>query len=245
MEVGLYQSATAMESFQRWQSAISQNIASASSAGFKKQVVAQEATARGTIGTFEQQLTASMPVTTAKADFSDGALIKTSKPTDIALQGEGFFQVESANGQLVLTRNGEFFPNNAGELVNNKGQKLISGGGPINVNQGTGELIITQSGGVFRGPAQIGQIEVVDVPTKDALVAVHGGFIIPPTAAVQAEPIDNPNVLQGFTESSNVSPVLEMVNLIQISQAHENNQKVVSNIDQRLERAIQVLGDTK
>ena len=245
MEVGLYQSASAMDSFQKWQTAISQNLASASSAGFKKQIVAQESVSRGNIGSFESQLQASLPVNRTKSSLQDGRLIPTEKPTDIAIQGEGFFQVESPNGQLVLTRNGEFFPNNAGLLVNNKGQLLQGTGGPINVNQGTGPLIITQAGDIFRGDAQIGSIPVVNVQNPDILQAVHGGFIIPPTAAVTAEPIDQPNILQGFTESSNVSPVLEMVNLIQVSQAHENNLKVISSIDTRLERAIQTLADTK
>ncbi len=145
--------------------------------------------------------------------FSDGALIKTSNPFDLALQGEGFFAVKAGN-QVLYTRNGHFLLNRDGYLVTQDGYLVLGTNGPIKIPPTAKRVSISKDGSVYVNGQKIAVLAVVDLsnPTKVGDNLYKGN----PQGRAK-----NYTVLQGYLESSNVNPVKEMVRLIETQRAYE------------------------
>ncbi|WP_457678204.1 flagellar hook-basal body protein [Thermovibrio sp.] len=145
--------------------------------------------------------------------LSQGALKKTGSPLDLALEGRGFFAVKTKAGELY-TRNGHFFVDSLGRLVDPQGNPVLDISGGEIVFQGNGKITITQDGVVYEGNRQVGILKIVDFNSvKPVGDSYYEGVGAP--AATDAK------VLQGYLESSNVSPLKEMVNLIEAQRRFE------------------------
>ena len=147
----------------------------------------------------------------------------------------------------VKTRNGQFYINSEGVMVNSMGHQFSdSAGGPITVEPDLGEVSIDKEGQVFQGEELIGEIGIFkfDDPLTQ-LERIGGGFITKDENFVpqQSEP-GSFSVMQGFLEGSNVSSIEEMIGLIEVSRAHEANQKMIQTFDQNVGKAIGTLGQT-
>lgn len=177
-------------------------------------------------------------------DFSQGSLKSTGNPLDLALDGDGFFEVMTPQG-LSMTRVGSFRMDSAGQLVTKDGHPVMAAGDAaadpagriIRVGQGT--LSITESGDIFDGQANIGKISVVKVADKDSLQKVGGSlFRFKANAQPEIVAVDNPTMKQGFVESSNVNVVKEMTDMITATRAFESTQKAISAYDQMSEKLV-------
>ncbi len=245
MNVGMYNSATSMASLQRWQDVVSQNIASGSVPGFKKNEVSFEAISAGIMGVRQDGRVMSTPATmaiaTTSVNYQQGQVQQTEESTHMALASEGFFRVQG-QGYEYYTRDGEFHFDPQGQLVNKSGHVVMGQGGPIQRMPDEGDITVLRNGMVLQGDNTIGVMDVVDVPDRSALLRVPGGFRIDPESAVMPVQVEDPGLLQGNLEISNVSPLTEMVNLISISRAFEANQKVIQSLDTLEGRSIEVLG---
>jgi len=189
----------------------------------------------------------SFPVMKNQVDYNAGELKETSNPLDLAISGEGFFALINANGDKVYTRDGQFYSNSEGTLVNSMGHEFSDeGGNSITLTPGQPDPLIDEEGQIFQGEQLVGNLGVfVFEDPLTQLQKVGGGFISKDEGfePENAQP-ENFKVLQGFLESSNVSAIEEMIGLIEVSRAHEANQKMIQSFDENIGKAIGALGQT-
>ncbi len=250
VNIGFYQSASALNSLEQWQRQISENMAAGSIAGYKKAGTAFESFALGSLPTSTQstapgQIPGNLPVSTESVDFSNGGMVNTKNPLDFAIQGNGFFGVQQNNGETLYTRNGQFHLDVEGNLVNNQGGVLLSPGGrPITVDPEGGPISSNNQGELMQDGEVFSSFMITEFVNPQNLIRSGGGFVVGDEDPEGTE-IEFPIVMQGYTEESNINPVIEMVNLIEISRAFEANQKVIQSYDDRSSKAIQALGATR
>ncbi|MGQ9812210.1 MAG: flagellar basal-body rod protein FlgF [Dissulfurimicrobium sp.] len=205
----------------------SNNIANASTIGFKKQSM-----------TFEEYLLLQVDSTkrTAKgevvwSDMSLGVMKQTNNPFDFALEGDGFFVVQTPEG-VRYTRAGNFTLDSQKQLVTQQGYPVLGGGASIILDDTTGKGVwLSKDGRFWVDESEVGQLDVVNFENPQALERMGGNLYAATLGSGQATPVDTP-IKQGFIEGSNVNPVEEMVNLIDIYRAYEVQQKTMKTIDQ-------------
>ena len=170
-------------------------------------------------------------------DFNQGHLITTSNPLDLAIRGEGFFQVQTPEG-IRYTRDGSFSLSSNGYLVTKQGYYVLGENGPLQLLQ-TGDITISQQGEVFVNDEYIDRLNIVTFADLNQLQKQGDNLYF--TDAVP-EPLQDADVVQGALEGSNISIVAEMVDLISAFRAYEANQKVIQTHDTTLDRAINDVG---
>jgi len=156
-----------------------------------------------------------------RVDTTDGALMHTGRPLDVALQGQGYFQVQVGD-QLFLTRSGQFQRDANGALVDASGHQVLGVDGPLMVE--SDDITIGEDGSLMSGKETIGQFSIVDVASADALSAVGSGLY----AASGDTAAGTAHVFQGALEGSNVDPGHEMVRLMEISRHAGSVQHAIS-----------------
>jgi flagellar basal-body rod protein FlgF len=170
-------------------------------------------------------------------DSQPGTLKSTGQPLDVALEGEGFFILQSAAGPL-LTRRGDFHVSADGVLSAVSGEPVLGNGGPIQVGFGT--PVVGVDGAIRVNGELIDQLRIAQV-TDEAELQYLGGGLYSSTATLQ-DAETYPAVRQGFLETSNVTPVNEMVQMMETLRHFEAAQRLVHGYDQMLEKAISELG---
>lgn len=190
--------------------------------------------------------------------FSQGALKQTENPFDLALEGKGFFTVDTPQGER-FTRNGSFHVSPEGILVNKQGLPVLGENGIIRLKKNN--FVVDQEGRVWQNSTfaddperlvsleenewenveLVDRLKLVDFPRDRYLkkqgdsLWVHDRFSGEPVAAGVD---DGLQVRQGFLEGSNVNPVREMVRMIEVNRAYEANQKTIQAHDQMSDRLI-------
>ncbi len=186
--------------------------------------------------------------------FDQGALKKTDNPADLALDGEGFFVVQTDRG-AKLSRSGAFVLDKNGYLVNHQGFPLLGEKGPIQVNQNN--FIVRENGEVWingaigtnpervygrdvnqwENPVLLDKLQVRYVDYPRHLMKEGDSFYgtTPESGDMRPAAFENPpQILQGYLEASNVNIVTEMVNMIEVQRMYEANQKAVGTHDSML-----------
>ena len=130
MNISLYENASALNGLQQQQNIIANNIAASHVSGYKKVAVSFEAIeggelARSTHDRLRNNMPGSFPVLKNQVDFNEGELKETSNPMDMAIRGNGFFGLSINDGNIVYTRDGQFYVNSDGVLVNSMGTSLL------------------------------------------------------------------------------------------------------------------------
>lgn len=249
MNVGLYQAAAGMNATARWQEVVAQNLASGTIPGFKRQDLSFNAVEAGVMGNAATNVNGpnrrfALPNTSQSTDFQSGDLKPTGAPTDLAIEGPGFFQIQLPNGQNAYTRDGEFHPNAQGQLVTKQGYPVLGTAGPIQLDPRQGGVVtVAPSGEVSQGDVLRGKIRVTDFSNYRALEHMGGGYFRPSDPTVVAADATKASLHQGYLESANTSAVSEMVNLITSSRIFEANQKVVQAEDERMARLVADVGN--
>ena len=253
VNLSLYEHASALRGLEQYQNVIANNIAASHVAGFKKVAVSFEAVeggeiARSTHDRLRNEMPGSFPVMKNQVDYNEGEMKETNNPMDLALRGEGFFALLNQNGDSVYTRDGQFYVDSQGVMVNSMGHQFSDeGGASIQTIPGGGDLTIDKEGQVYQGDQNIGKVGVFSFenPLLD-LQKVGGGFVAkdPETNPEVTDPTEF-TIMQGYLESSNVSAIEEMIGLIEVSRAHEANQKMIQTFDQNIGKAIGTLGQTQ
>lgn len=249
MNIGLYQSASALSALERWQDSVAQNITSSQNAGYRKRTInftTQQAgelqtNPRARIG-HDAPVPMLFPKVETGINFVTGETQATRRELDVAIQGEGFFEVQMPDGSHAFTRNGEFSLRADRTLVTSSGHEVMSdGGGSIAFQPGGGSVTINGDGSIFQGETLVGKLAVRTFADRSQLLPIAGGFFIP-TAGVEGQLVGEPELLQGYLEGSNVTPLREMVDLVLISRAYEANQKIISTVDQQMQKTLDALG---
>lgn len=261
MHSALYVSKTGLSAQDTQLTTISNNLANASTIGFKRDraifedLLYQVQKQPGAQSTQDTQLPSGMQLGTGtrvvatQKEFTEGSLQVTDQTLDLAIDGRGFFQIQMPSGAVSYTRNGQFQLSADGEMVNANGLLLDP---TITVPQNTNRVSIGTDGIVNAftpgdpNPQQIGQIQIVDFVNPSGLEGIGGNLFYETPASGNPLP-GTPGedglgqIQQGVLENSNVDIVEEMVNMITTQRVYELNSKVVSTADQMLQFVTQNL----
>lgn len=240
MPYGLYISAEGAQAQSLRMEVISNNLANVNSPGFKReQAVFQsrlaEAIQRGMAAQGSGSLNdlgGGVENLATITEFSPSALTTTNIPTDIAVEGDAFFQVRR-DGKDYLTRAGNFVFNPSGNLVNQHGDAVLSTQGtPITIDPQLGAWQITPDGAISQGGENI-YLSLVRPKSYGDLMKSGDNLFMPLAPPSQLAPTER-HVLSGHLESSGVQSVGEMVEMIETSRAFEANVNMIRNQDQIL-----------
>ena len=247
MVEGIYNGAASLTMLEKWQSAITQNLVASKVAGFKKTNFAVESDPKIKTNYNPEQAAArhagGLPVRTTSINFTPGEIEPTQKPTDVAIDGPGFFQIQGADGNNLYTRNGEFQFDKENTLVTRHGLQVLGDGGPVTIDPEQGPVTIAEDGTISQGNNLLGRLQVYKFDDPQKLVRVEGGYFEAPDGA-NPQPVAEGKVVQGAIESSNVLPMEELVSLIQVSRAYEASQRSMLSHDDLVSKAINSLGST-
>ncbi len=250
----LYSGATGMEAQQLNLNTIANNLANANTTGFKRskiefqdllyqkpRAVGAEAGGGNVVPTGVEMGNGSRVVSTAKV-FTQGQLKQTGEKYDVAIEGEGFLQVQRPDGTFAYTRDGALKVNGQGRVTTSDGLPVLSGFQPI--PQGSTAISISANGEVtVQGAAgtQSFRVQLSRFANPSGLRSL-GGNLYEETPGSGTVEQGNPGedgygaLTQGFLESSNVNIVEEMVNMIQAQRAYEINSKSIQTSDEMLQK---------
>jgi flagellar basal-body rod protein FlgG len=219
---------------------ISHNLANVSTVAYKRQI--------GVTQPFDMLLsanglrtgTAARPSTglTEFTDRSAGTLTHTGNPLDLAIEGDGFFVIDTG-AQEVYTRQGTLRLDTDGTLVNVRGQAVETLSGPVRLTSPA--PAIDAQGNIRDNGSVVAQLKVVTVTNPQSLVPLGNGTYAA-TDSTATQPADAARVRQGYTEQSNVITMHEMINLIETMRHFETSQKFLQGYDGMLQRALADLG---
>ncbi len=175
-------------------------------------------------------------------DFAPGGLEQSYRDLDFAIDGDGFFGVETAAG-VRYTRDGRFSVNAYGELVTRSGaQVLDSSGAPVLIDPELGPVSATPDGELQQNATPIARLGVWRFDDLRGLTK-NGDNLF--TATNEPGAAEAPRVRQGFIETSNVNPVAAMTDMIEIMRAYEQAAQLTKTADELERRAIETLGSTR
>jgi len=164
--------------------------------------------------------------------LEQGALKETKNPLDLAIRGDGFFAVKTKAGELY-TRNGHFFIDSEGRLVDSKGNPVLDiADGEIFLD-GTKPVTITKDGVVYQGGEKVAVLKVVSF---DSVIPVGNSYY---RGNAEPQPTEA-DVLQGYLEMSNVDPMKEMVELINAQRRFEIYGNLIRGLDQLNQRSNEI-----
>jgi len=162
-------------------------------------------------------------------DYSQGTLQRTDNPLDVAIQGEGFFVIQTESG-IVYTRKGDFTLNAKKELVTKSGDYVMGKTGKI-VLDGN-HVHIDESGNIGIDENQVGQLKIVNFKNPEALISAGEGILRDEGKGILQENF-MPKVVNGSLELSNVSAIKEMTQMIDLQRTFETYQKLIHTIDEQ------------
>ena len=172
---------------------------------------------------------------TRNTSFVQGALTQTGGAFDFAIEGDGYFLVETPAGER-LTRAGSFSTNAEGDLVTPDGFRVLdAGGAPVFVPPDAGRIAVAEDGTISADGRLLGQIGLVQ-PLEPASMTREDGVMF--VAEAGFEPALNARMLQGFTENSNVDPITALARMIEVQRAYELGQSFLDSENQRVRDAL-------
>ncbi len=248
MNIGLYQSAASLSALERWQDAVAQNITSSQTTGYRKRTVNFTTEEAGKVldGGHGNVTRNGMPMLFPKVqsgiNYTSGETEVTKRDLDVAIQGDGFFEVQNADGTHAYTRNGEFHLRSDRTLTTGDGAVILNdGGSPIQTLPAGGDIVINRDGTMSQNGTTLGRLAVKKFTDESTLVPSVGGRFTAP-AGTTATQVTDPELAQGSLEGSNVMALREMVDLVSISRAYEANQKIVTTADEEMGKTLDALG---
>lgn len=203
---------------------IAHNMANVSTVGYKRRCNAFSTSLEKQEGFSPDAVDSTSPL-----DFSQGSIVETGRPLDLALYGKGFFVIETPNGPLY-TRNGILHINQNNQIVDSLGRIVAGQSGPIAVPQNVGisQLSISSEGTISANGATIGTFRLVAFEDEDKLVPTGENCYRMPEEGVAPIEAENIVVQQGYQEASNVEIIDELVGLVLVSRLYEANIKTIS-----------------
>jgi flagellar basal-body rod protein FlgF len=229
------------------QAVVANNLANASTTGFKAQLAAfrqvpmsfENQSADGTTRTFVLS-------STPTADYSAGPIQQTGNPLDVAVQGPGWLSVQTADGGEAYTRAGNLHVDQNGQLVTANNLPVLGNGGPLSVPPGA-EVTIGKDGTVSAlipgdPPTAVAIVDQMKLVNPDPATLVRGNDgLFRTTDGNPADADPNVAVVPNSLEGSNVNPVTAMVAMIDNARAFQLQSKLIQTADQNEQSANQLL----
>lgn len=236
MDTAIYTTLTRQSGLMREMEAVANNIANVSTSGYRREGVVFSEFVRSIVG---DTPSVSLAFATGRAlDQSQGPMTQTNGTFDFAIEGDGFFLIETAEGQ-ALTRAGAFTPSPEGELVAPDGARLLdSAGAPVFIPPDAASVSVSSDGTLSVDGQPFADLGLWG-PTDPTDLNRRAGSRFFPENGVQ--PIEGGVILQGFIEGSNVDPITEIARMIQVQHAYEQGQKFLDQEDERVRNVIRTL----
>jgi flagellar basal-body rod protein FlgG len=217
---------------------ISHNLANATTPGFKKEIPVSRPFVEilnAQMAGGAASLVTTLPAATTVVDARAGSLRYTGAPLDVAVDGDGWFELAAPEGS-VFTRTGSFQVDARGRLVTASGIPLAG-----NIMLSTTQPRIDAQGRVFEDDRPVGQLRVVRIENPQLLQKQGDGVFAAPASDIGE--LTEVRVRQGYLENSNVTTLTEMVGVIDTVRHFEATQKLIQSYDGMLDRAIRTLGE--
>lgn len=244
---GLYTACTGMTVQAKKLDIISNDMANANTTGYKKDVAIMSSFNDVLMSKIKDNEVApignvslGVRVDSVYTAYDMGSLVKTDDALNMAIQGDGFFTVQTNNG-VAYTRDGGFVVDANGGLVTAEGYAVIGSNGAINLGnylESGGDITVSGNGQIRLNGELIDTLQIVSFQDNQQLQKREDNLY---TAGGQTQPFQG-SVLSGYLESSNVNIVTTMVDMINVSRAYEANQKMIQTQDSLLGKAVNDLG---
>ncbi len=227
---------------QRQMDVVANNMANINTSGFKaEQLLFEEyvmpVARHRDFKTLDQPLSYVQDWATMR-DFTSGAMMQTGSELDVALNGDGFFAIQTPGGDR-WTRTGSFQLSNNGTLVDASGNPVLGEGGPMQFGPDETGITIASDGTVSSSAGAKGRLRIVEFDNPQSLVREGSNLFSGGTPARAT----NTQAMQGYLERSNVSGVSEMAEMIRVTRAYESIANLTQKQDELRRTAIQRLGD--
>lgn len=255
---GIYTAASGMLADQRRLDVVANNLANASTTGFKRETTISRSFSDFLIERThdDDPTTKALPqqvgrlgigtyVVNTATRLTTGSMQPTGNPLDVAIVGDGFFAVNTPQG-VRYTRQGSFRQNGDGTLATPEGYEVLVDGSPVQAAEGS--LSITADGDVMAGDQNLGRLTVVTSLELGAIRKEGNGLWAPAgagdstTLVTPAETSGQHTIRAGYLESSNVESVTEMVEMMTVMRSFEASQKALQAQDETLQKAVTEVG---
>ena len=258
MQRGLYSACSAMIVQTTYLDVVANNLANVNTAGFRKRIPVSQSfpdlfmdriekisedgeTKIMTIPPFQMNykgnamigsLSFANVMTSTYMPDVHGPYAVTDNPLDAALRGEGFFTLQGPDGEIYYTRQGTFQLNDAGNIVSSDGMRLIADGAPVNIEDNS-SFSFNSDGYIIADGEAVAQLDIVTFENPSLLrqVGASALYAQTPQSGIPV-PVDEPNVLSGTIEKSNVNVVEDMARMIEIQRAYEAASKALMTHDE-------------
>lgn len=253
---GLFTAASGLGFQQARMDVISNNIANISTNGFKQDNVTSkqfpemvllgkiEETVSGRkmsrwspVGSTNQGVAVSGVIT----DYSRGVMRETGRYTDLAIGGNGFFTVETNDGRVLYTRDGQFHTDDQGYLADSRGGRVLTDNGPVQV--GSAEFTVNSAGEIILADGTTLKLKIMEFENPGDLVKEGNNYLSAPSGG--GSDSVNPGVAQGYLEMSNVEITSQVVSMVEVLRAYEAGQKLIQAHDELLGTVINQVGTVK
>ena len=240
MDNALYVGLSRQITLQRQLDVAANNLANLDTAGFKvEQLMLQSAPLRPTAGGSRLGPIKYVIDDGVARSFTPGVLQKTGSDLDLAVEGSGFFQVQTPQG-VRYTRDGRFSLDAQNGLVTQAGDPVLDGSGsPITLDPKKGEISVAKTGQISQGGQPGAKVGVVRFTNLSGLSKEGDGLFSSAETPVAAS---DAGVRQGYVEGSNVQPVVEVTHLVEINRAYERIANIINSAHDLSRTAIQRLG---
>jgi len=240
MQNGLYVSLSAQVALQRRLETIANNVANMNTVGYRADGVS-----------FATELAKAgdnrIAYVSAGSSFISrqiGSSIKTGNPLDVAVQGEGWLAISTANG-VAYTRDGRMRLSETGALETLTGDAVLdAGGAPILLNPTAGAPTISGDGMIAQDGKQAGAIGLFAIDDDARLTRAENSGVIPDKPATPILDFTRNGLMQGFVEGANVNPIDEMTKLITVTRAFDSVNQQVTQTESSMQEAIKTLGSS-
>ena len=233
--LGLIEGTETMIAQQQRMNQIANNLANVDTAGYKKEDITFWEMLYSTGGNRNRVGKALKIIT----NHDEGAMDITNNPLDFAIAGKGFFKVQTPRG-IRYTRAGNFHVNGEGQLMTPQGYLVLGGGGPLTI-RGT-DVSVAADGSITVDNVAAGKIDVVDIDNLDGLEKEGKNMFRLLDGQATETAATGYRIKQGFIESSNVTLVTEMTNMLDLHRAYESQQKIIRTIDEMDSKAVNSVG---
>lgn len=254
---GLYTAYTGMLNEQYRMDIMSNNLANADTVGFKKEGSTSQAYSEVMAVKIKDttedpntpkrlgNMSLGVKIGETYTDFSQGSLRETGNTYDLALSGDGFFNIEFTNKagetSTKYTRAGNFTLTKDGYLTTKDGDYVLGENGRIQLSTTAGNTVITEDGSIYQDDVLVTKLKITEFEDTNYLTHYGESMWDAKEGAVANDATDF-GIHQGYVEMSNISVVTEMVNMISIQRQYEANQKLITTYDQSLDKSVNQVG---
>ena len=254
---GLYTAYTGMLNEQYRMDIMSNNLANADTTGYKKEgstcqaysevmaVKIKDTTENPNTPKRLGNMSLGVKIGETYTDFTQGSLRDTGNTFDLAIGGDGFFNIEFTNKagetSTKYTRDGGFTLTKDGYLTTKDGDYVLGQNGRIQLSTTAANTVINRDGSIYQDGKLVSKLKITEFEDTNYLTH-YGETMWDAEEGATAKDATDANIYQGYLEMSNISVVKEMVNMINISRHYETNQKVITTYDDTLDKSANQIG---